>query len=87
MPRRATSRRTDRAANRKYLRNLKTKKDIKKSLKEFQGLLTAKNMAEAKKLLTKLFSKLDKAAKKGILHPNTAARKKSGLSRRVGKTA
>jgi small subunit ribosomal protein S20 len=32
------------------------------------------NLAEA-------YSKIDKAVKRGVLHPNTAARKKSGLAR------
>ena len=47
----------------------------------------AKNTAEAKTLLTKIFSQLDKAAKKRILHPNTADRRKSRLSVKLSKTA
>ena len=36
---------------------------------------------QAKNILNKLFSKIDKAVKKGILHKNTAARKKSKFSK------
>ena len=87
MPRRSTSARTDRASQRKHLRNLKVKVELKKTLKKFQSLLTAKNTEEAKPLLKKAFSQLDKAAKKGIIHPNTASRKKSRLSLRLRKGA
>jgi small subunit ribosomal protein S20 len=87
MPRRATSKRTHRADERKHLRNLRIKKTIKKTLKEFQEFLASKNAAEAKKVLSRVFAQLDKAAKKGILHPNTAGRKKSRLSLALRKTA
>ncbi len=87
MPRRATSKRTHRADERKHLRNLRIKKTIKKTLREFQDLLQAKNLEEAKKLLSKVFAQLDKAAKKAIIHPNLARRKKSRLSKLVRKAA
>jgi small subunit ribosomal protein S20 len=85
MPRRGTSLRTDRAAKKKYLKNLKVKQQLKKTIKKFQTLLGAKNISEAKTFLAKLFSQLDKAAKKRIIHPKTASRKKSRLMRRLAK--
>lgn len=48
--------------------------------------MAAKNANEAKDFLKKVFSELDKAAKKKIIHPNTASRKKSRLARRLAKT-
>ena len=87
MPRRSTSLRTDRAAKRKHLRNLRVKQALKKTLKKFQELVTAKKVEEAKPLLKTAFSHLDKAAKKGIIHPNTANRKKARLSARLRKAA
>ena len=42
-----------------------------------------KKSEEAIKLLPTVFSKLDKAAKKGIIHKNLAGRKKSRLSLKV----
>ena len=87
MPRRRTSLKRKRADKKRRLRNLKIKKALKKTIKKFQVLLSEKNTAEAKTLLTKIFSQLDKAAKKRILHPNTADRKKSRLSAKLSKTA
>jgi len=87
MPRRRTSIKKQRVDRRKHLRNVKIKKELKKSLKQFQALIASKNPEEAKKLLSKIFSQLDKAAKKNIIHPKTSSRKKSRLAKRLTKTA
>lgn len=87
MPRRRTSVKKSRVDKKRHLRNLRVKQELKKTLKKFQSLLSAKNTAEAKAFLQKVFSQLDKAAKKNIIHPNTASRKKSRLARRLTKTA
>lgn len=42
---------------------------------------------DAKDLLIKASSVIDKAAAKGVIHKNAAARKKSRLARRLNKTA
>ncbi|MDD4939012.1 MAG: 30S ribosomal protein S20 [Candidatus Omnitrophica bacterium] len=87
MPRRRTSLKRNRADKKRRLRNLKVKTSLKKALKKFQALLAAKNTAEAKTYLTNVFSELDKAAKKKVIHPNMANRKKSRLAKRLGKAA
>ncbi|MCX5711387.1 MAG: 30S ribosomal protein S20 [Candidatus Omnitrophica bacterium] len=87
MPRRRTSLKRNRADKKKHLRNLKVKVQLKKTLKQIQALLSAKNLNEAKALLAKAFSQLDKAAKKNIIHPATANRKKSRLMRRLSRGA
>ena len=87
MPRRRTSLKRKRADKKRRLHNLKIKQEQKKALKKFQELSSTKNINEAKANLGKIFSKLDKAAKKRIIHPNTARRKKSRLARRLSKTA
>jgi small subunit ribosomal protein S20 len=84
MPRRRTSLKRNRADKKKHLRNLQIKQQLKKTLKKFQALLTEKNIFEAKTLLKKIFSQLDKAAKKNVIHPSTANRKKSRLMKSVG---
>ena len=86
MPRRKTSLKRRRADKKKHLRNLKIKQQLKKTIKKFQALLAVKNISEAKTLLGKVFSQLDKAAKKRILHPRTADRKKSRLMKKLSKT-
>jgi len=87
MPRRRTSLKVTRSSRKKHLNNLKIKQQLKKSLKKFQALLSAKNATEAKALIKNIFSQLDKAAKKQVIHPNLANRKKSRLSRLLSKTA
>jgi small subunit ribosomal protein S20 len=85
MPRRKTSLKTTRKDRKRHLRNLLTKRQLKKTIKQFLTLLSAKNRDEAKGLLQKVFSQLDKAAKKNIIHPGTADRKKSRLMKRLSK--
>jgi len=87
MPRRKTSIKKTRSDRKKHLRNLKIKQELKKTIKKFQALVSQKNINEAKGLLKKLFSQLDKAAKKRVIHPATANRKKSRLMKRVTRGA
>ncbi|MFH0762919.1 MAG: 30S ribosomal protein S20 [Candidatus Omnitrophota bacterium] len=87
MPRRKTSLKKNRSDKKKHLRNVKIKQQLKKTIKKFQALLSAKKLDEAKTIIKQAFSQLDKAAKKKILHPNTASRKKSRLSGRLKKAA
>lgn len=88
MPRRKSSIKRKRADKKRHLRNIRIKQELKKLLKKFQALVASKNTAEAKTFLGKIYSKLDKAAKKGIIHRNTANRRKSRLTRKISaKTA
>lgn len=87
MPRRKTSLKRKRADRKRHDRNLKIKQQLKKTIKKFQALLSSKNTDEARALIGKVFSQLDKAAKKRIIHPQTANRKKSRLMKRLGKPA
>ena len=87
MPRRRTSVKKTRADKKKHQRNLTIKQQLKRSMKKFLALLSAKNVSEAKELLKKIFSQLDKAAKKQVIHSSTASRKKSRLAKRLSKSA
>lgn len=87
MPRRRTSLKSNRVNKRKHTRNLKVKVQLKKAIKKFHELLSEKNSSEAKTFIAKVFSQLDKAAKKNIIHPATANRRKSRLMRRLNNPA
>ncbi|MFA5092769.1 MAG: 30S ribosomal protein S20 [Candidatus Omnitrophota bacterium] len=87
MPRRRTSIKSTRVNKRKHTRNLKVKVALKKAIKNFQELITKKDASEAKKCLVKVFSQLDKAAKKNVIALGTANRKKSRLMLRLNKSA
>jgi small subunit ribosomal protein S20 len=80
-----SSRKSMRGDKKRHIKNLKIKNTLKKTIKKFQELLAAKKTLEAKAALQKIFSQFDKAAKKRIIHPNTANRKKSRLARRLSR--
>ena len=77
MPQRRTAIKSLRINQSRRLSNLDIKTDLKKTVKKFQSFVAAKNTAEAKEALKILYKKFDKAAKRNILHENTAARRKS----------
>lgn len=83
MPRRRQSLKAQRQTKKRHSRNVKVKTDIKKTLKELHALFAAKNIEDAKKSLKAAISKLAKAAKKSIIHKNTARRKISRLNKKL----
>ena len=66
-----------RVAARRRVFNLRRKRELTDKLKEFRQLITAKKLSEAEKLIPLVYKAIDKAAKGGVLKPNTAARRKS----------
>ncbi len=64
-------------------RNAAMKSRIKSAIKRFEGSLMdeAKDMEKINGFLRNAVSVIDKAAKKGVIHKNQAARKKSRLMR------
>jgi len=75
-----------RGSKRKRVFNLKRKETMKTAIKEVKKLLVDKKPDEAKKSLSNAYQAIDKAAKRGIIKKNTAARKKSRLSAQIKKT-
>jgi len=67
------------------IRNLKRKNAMKALVKQTRKLAGVKQKEEAIKLLPKLYQAIDKAAKRGIIKKNAAARKKSRLTKLVQK--
>lgn len=63
------------------MHNLDIKTDLKKTIKKFVASVDEKKKDEAKTNLNSVFKKLDKAAKRNILHKNTASRRKSRYSK------
>lgn len=70
-----------RVSLRKAAVNARTKKVLKEGIKSVEKLATAKKWKDAKASLAEAYSAIDKATKKGVIKPNTAARKKARLSR------
>lgn len=67
-------------AEKNRVQNVAMKTSIKTALKKVLELAAAKNQDELKVALSKAYQLCDKAVSKGILHKNTAARKKSRLT-------
>ena len=67
--------------------NLVYKKKMKDLIKEVRSLVLEKKIEEAKKLLPQVYKILDKSAKVGIIKKNTAARKKSRITKLVNKNS
>ena len=86
LPQRRTAIKALRINHQRRLSNLDIKTDIKKAVKKFRSFIAAKNKEEATKALHILYKKFDKAAKRNILHKNTAARRKSTFSRLLLRT-
>ena len=67
------------------MRNRSGRTFVKTSIAKAEQLIAAKDTEAAKDEVVKAASALDKAAQKGIIHPNQAARRKSRLMKRLNK--
>jgi small subunit ribosomal protein S20 len=87
LPRERTAYKELRKAKKRHFKNISTKSDLRTSVKNFESLVKAKKNDDAKKALSSLISKLDKASAKGIIKKNTAARKISRLMKKLSSKA
>ncbi len=72
-------------AERNRLRNVAMKSSIKTAVKKVLELSTADDKEALNSALSKVYQLCDKAVSKGVLHKNTAARKKSRLTKALNK--
>lgn len=75
-----------RASLRKRVFNVRRKNAMNEVVKKIRKLLAAGNTDEAKQALPEAYKAIDKAAKRGVIKDNTAARKKSRLSAAIKRT-
>ena len=73
-------------SEKKNLRNRIVKSKVKTAIKKFDAEL-AENPANAGAQYSATTSAIDKAAAKGIVHKNTANRKKARLAKQMAKAA
>ena len=69
----------------KTLKNQMIKSSLKTCIKNFDALVEKADKANAVEACKLAFKKIDQAVAKGILHKNTAARKKAQLSIKLNK--
>ena len=67
----------------KTLRNNMIKSAYKTAIRKFDEAVKAGNVEEAKVLFSEATKKIDQACTKGVIVKNTAARKKSSLSKKL----
>ncbi|MFD1736633.1 30S ribosomal protein S20 [Bacillus salitolerans] len=63
--------------------NNSVKSTMRTAVKNVEALVTNNDLDNAKAALVEATSKLDKAARKGLIHKNAAARQKSRLTKKV----
>ena len=69
----------------KTLRNQMIKSNLKTCIKNFDAFAAKADKANAVEACKLAFKKIDQAVAKGVLHKNTASRKKSQLSSKLNK--
>jgi len=74
-----------RVTEKRTARNRHVKSTVKTAVRRFGETLAKGSLESASDKLTAAVKVLDKAAGKGVLHKNTAARKKSRMAKRLNK--
>ena len=72
-----------RVAERRQLRNKSVRSQCKTSIVKAERLIFAGELESAQAAVVEAVSSLDKAAGKGIIHPNNVARRKARLMKKL----
>ena len=83
MPNIKSAKKRVRIIEKKTLRNNMIKSGYKTAVRKFEEAVNAGNIDEAKVLLSNATKRIDQACSKGVIVKNTAARKKSNLSKKL----
>lgn len=73
----SSAKRAIRVAGRKRVYNLRRLDTMRDSVKTIKKLVIEKKFSDAEAALSSVYKAIDKAAKRGVIKKNTAARKKS----------
>ena len=79
----SSAKKAQRASLRRHVFNTRRKKTMKDTVKGISKLIEGKKGKEAEAMLPALYKAIDKAAKRGVVKANTAARMKSRISKQV----
>ena len=83
MPNIKSAKKRVKVIEKKTLRNNMIKSGYKSAVRKFEEAIEAGNIEEAKTLFSQATRKIDQACTKGVIVKNTAARKKSNLSKKL----
>ncbi len=83
MPATKSAQKQVRVAERRRLRNKSIRSQCKTDITKAERLIFSGELESAQKAVIDAISSLDKAAEKGVIHPNNAARRKSRLMKKL----
>ncbi len=83
MPNTKSAQKQVRVAERRGLRNKSVRSLCKTNITKAERLIFSGELESAREVVVDAISSLDKAAEKGIIHPNNAARRKSRLLKKL----
>jgi len=78
-----SSQKQARVAERRRLHNKSIRSLCKTNITRAEGLIFSGELESAQRVVMAAISSLDKAAEKGVIHPNNAARRKSRLMKKL----
>ena len=87
MQRHASAQKQMRQSQKRRARNRQNLSQLKTQVKKLRAAIAEGNAKTAESLLSSTVGQIDKAAKKGVIHDNAAARYKSRLTRKVSSLA
>ena len=85
MPHHKSAKKRVRQTEKRTARNKSQFSEVKTFTKKLRAAITEKNKSEASKLLPTIQGLLDKLSKKGIIKPETSARKNSRFAAQIAK--
>ncbi len=85
MPDKGSAQKQVRVAGKRRLRNKSTLSLTKTNIIKAERFIFSGTLDEAQEAVKTAIISLDKAAEKGIIHPNNAARRKSRLMKKLNK--
>ncbi len=85
MPITKSAKKALRGSLRKHVYNVRRVRRMRQLIKDVRALATEKKTGEAGALLPQAYQAIDKAAQRGVIKKNAAARKKARLMKAVNK--
>ena len=83
MPTSASAKKRVRQSEKRRLRNRAVRSNLRTQVRKVLEAIDAKDADAARERFRAMESGIDKAARKGVIHRNAAARKKARLAKRV----
>lgn len=83
MPNTRSAEKRVRVIAKRTLRNRMIRSRMKTAIRRYQTALAEGNLEAAAELYRKAASQIDRAAAKGVIHPNQASRRKARLAARL----